>query len=57
MKIGFGDVLVLAGFVAMGVGLWMLEWRWALVVMGCLLMAGGGLILRKGTDEPTESDI
>jgi len=57
LKVALGDILVIVGFLGMGAGLWVIDWRYSLVVMGSLMMVGGGLALRKGTDEPTKSDI
>ena len=53
MKLSLGDILVIVGFLAMGAGLWTVNWRLSLVIMGCLMMVGGGIALRKRTDEPT----
>ena len=57
MKVSLGDILVIVGFLGMSAGLWVINWRYSLVVMGGLMMVGGGIALRKGRDEPTESDI
>ena len=57
MKPNLGDILVILGFVAMGTGLWVINWKYSLIVMGCLMMVGGGMALRKGKHGTTESDI
>jgi uncharacterized membrane protein len=57
LKVALGDILVVIGFAAIGTGLWMVNWRLSLVVMGSMMMVGGGMALRKGRDESIKSDI
>jgi len=57
LKVSLGDILVIIGFLAIGAGLWTINWRYSLIVMGSLMMVGGGLAIRRGKDESTEPDI
>lgn len=48
MKIDIWDILVIAGWLIMGAGIWAIDWRYALIVNGILMMLGGGKALRRG---------
>jgi hypothetical protein len=43
-----GDILLVLGFVSVGVGVWFIDWRYSLMVMGMLAMLGGAMALRGG---------
>jgi uncharacterized membrane protein len=47
LKITLGDILVILGYSMLSVGLSLLNWKYALVIMGCITMYGGVLYFRK----------
>lgn len=52
-----GDILLVLGFVSVGVGVWFIDWRYSLMVMGMLAMLGGAMALRGGQNGNIQSYI
>ena len=48
LKVDIWDILVICGWLMIGCGVSMINWRFALIVNGGLLMLGGALALARG---------